>query len=639
MSEELNLPAATAESKERPYIERVLGMVVAVVCGLMMAGGVVVVFLGVIYRYFLSNPLQWTNEAATSALVGVTFLGGALTLYRNEHIGVLAVRNRLAGRWEQLAAGFSAWVVFIVSAGLTWSSVPLLRNIAGQTTTSGLLPASIFYYPLLIGGAAMCVFAMFRVARVELYAIAISAGIVAVIVGALMLGTSAISITGTMSVWFMLIAIIVCLLVGIPVSYSLGAGGLVYMGVTHSVPLVQFAQEMESGTENFVLLAIPFFVLAGLVMEVNGMSRRLIDFLSLLLGRVRGGMSLVLIVSMAVFSGISGSKSADVVAVGSVMTPAMRRAGHDDNDSVALLAATAVMGETIPPCINMIILGYVANVSIGGLFLAGILPAGIMAVALAAIAILVARRTMSLRDNSAAVSGPEGVETTPPRQSVSMRHILSSTGGALSAIAMILIIFGGIEGGIATPTEVSSVAVIYALVVGGLAFREMPWRSFGDFWVRSASMSGMILFIVASAQLLTYILTVNTIPQRMAAALTGVAASSGTWAFLLISIGMLIVMGSVLEGAPALILFGPLLLPAATELGINPLHFGILLVISMGIGLFAPPLGVGLYTACAVGRTSVESVAWPIAKYLVVIFVVLLLIAFVPAITLTLPGQ
>jgi tripartite ATP-independent transporter DctM subunit len=181
------------------------------------------------------------------------------------------------------------------------------------------------------------------------------------------------------------------------------------------------------------------------------------------------------------------------------------------------------------------------------------------------------------------------------------------------------------------------VAVLYALVVGGLAFREMTLRSFADFLVRSASLSGMILFIIASAEMLSYLLTVNLIPQQMAADLAGLGASAGPWLFMLIAIVMLVVMGSVLEGAPALIVFGPLLFPAAQKLGIHPLHFGIVLVIAMGIGLFAPPLGVGLYTACAVGGVSMESVARPILKYLAVLAVALLLIAFVPAITLALP--
>jgi tripartite ATP-independent transporter DctM subunit len=303
----------------------------------------------------------------------------------------------------------------------------------------------------------------------------------------------------------------------------------------------------------------------------------------------------------------------------------MRKSGHDENDAVALLSATAVMGETIPPCINMIILGYVANVSIGGLFMAGLLPAGVMAAGLILITVLTARRAAGRRTRRAQPGLP------------SPWHVIRTAGGAASAFVMILIIVGGIIGGVATPTEVSAVAVVYALVVGALAFREMTWRSLGDFWVRSASLAGMVLFIVASAQMLSYVLTVNLIPQRMAADLTSFGSTSGTWAFLLLSIAVLIVMGSVLEGAPALIIFGPLLLPAAQQLGVNPLHFGILLIISMGLGLFAPPLGVGLYTACAVGGVSMERVARPVLKYLAIIFISLLLIAFVPAITLTIP--
>ena len=288
------------------------------------------------------------------------------------------------------------------------------------------------------------------------------------------------------------------------------------------------------------------------------------------------------------------------------------------------------MGETIPPCINMIILGYVANVSIAGLFMAGLLPALVMALGLVLVAVLTARGPRA-RDGSA-LPWQAGA-----RRSRSLGDVVRTTGGALTGVVLIVIIVGGIVGGVATPTEVSAVAVIYALLVGAVLFREMSWRSFGDFMVRSASLSGMILFIVAAAELLSYLLTVNLIPQHMAAALAGIGSSTGSWAFLLIAIGMLIVMGSVLEGAPALIIFGPLLLPAAQRLGVNPLHFGILLIIAMGIGLFAPPLGVGLYTACAVGGVPMERVARPIVKYLAIVFVALLLIAFVPAITLALP--
>ena len=596
---------------------------------MILATGVVVVFLNVIFRYFLSNPLQWGDEVAIAVLIAITFMGAALALYRSEHLGVRAFRNRLTGRWAERADGFSAWVALVVSVCLTRASVPLLQSVAGQTTLSGLLPASIDYYPLLAGGGAMSVFALFHVSRVPARARWESASVVMALVAVFVLwGAVAPAAAGT-AIWVMLAIDAACLVAAVPVAFALAAGSLSYMAVTNSLPVVQFGEVMQSGVASFVLLAIPFFVLAGLVMGVNGMSHRLIAFLDMVIGRLRGGLSVVMIAAMAVFSGISGSKSADVAAVGSIMIPAMRDSGYDENDAVALLAASAVMGETIPPCINMIILGYVANVSIAGLFMAGLLPAAVMAVGLILVAVLQAR---DLRAPDAALA--------PWRAKAGRRslgYVLRTTGGALTAVLLIVIIVGGIVGGVATPTEVSSVAVVYALLVGGLAFREMSWHSFADFLVRSASLSGMILFIVASAQLLSYLLTVNLIPQHMAAGLADIGSSSGTWAFLLIAMGMLIVMGSVLEGAPALIIFGPLLLPAARNLGVDPLHFGILLIISMGIGLFAPPLGVGLYTACAVGEIPVERVAWPIMRYLAIIFVALLLIAFVPSITLAVP--
>ncbi len=591
-------------------------------CAVVLAGGVCVVAAGVVFRYALDSPLEWGDEAGIAVLIAITFLGAALTLHRSEHLGVDAFRALLTGRWAERVDGFAAWVVLAVSACLAWASVPLLDSVSGQTTASGLLPASIDYVPLLVGGVAMSVFAVFHLTRIPPRPLLASGVVVAAVVAALVAWGMLAPASPGVAVWLMLAIDTACLVAAVPVAFALAAGSLGYIAATGSMPIVAFSQQMQSGVGNFVLLAIPFFVLAGLVMGVNGMSGRLVAFLDMVLGGVRGGMSVVMVAAMAVFSGISGSKSADVAAVGSIMLPAMRQTGYDEDDAVALLAASAVMGETIPPCINMIILGYVANVSIGGLFVAGLLPAGVMALGLVLVAVLAARS--GGRPRAATVRRRPGA-------------VLRVTAGALAAFLLILIIVAGIVGGVATPTEVSSIAVLYALLVGGLAFREMGWRSFRAFLGRSASLSGMILFIVASAQMLSYLLTVNLIPQHMAAAMAGIGASSGVWVFLLLSIAMLVVMGSVLEGAPALIIFGPLLFPAAQRLGVNPLHFGILLIISMGIGLFAPPLGVGLYTACAVGQVPVGRVVRPIAKYLAVLFAALLLIAFVPSITLALP--
>jgi tripartite ATP-independent transporter DctM subunit len=374
---------------------------------------------------------------------------------------------------------------------------------------------------------------------------------------------------------------------------------------------------MARGIDNFVLLAIPFFILVGYLMEANGMSVRLIALLERLVGRMRGGLNVVMVLAMVIFSGISGSKMADVAAVGSVLIPAVRRSGQNPGKGVALLAASAVMAETIPPCINLIILGFVANLSIGGLFMAGLLPAGLMALALIGTAVAFGVRT------------PPGEGVREPTGRL--------WSGAAATLGLIVIIFGGFKTGFATATEISAFGALYALVVGGIAFRELSFRSAARCFVVAANRSGLVLFIVAAAQSLAFVLTLQQVPHAVAELLIGLSQGGGAGLFMLLSIGILIVMGSILEGAAALIIFGPLLMPVAVQLGIGPLHYGVVLVIAMGIGLFAPPLGLGLYGACLIGGVPIEVTVKPMLAYLGLLLACLVVIAFVPEMALWLP--
>jgi tripartite ATP-independent transporter DctM subunit len=309
-----------------------------------------------------------------------------------------------------------------------------------------------------------------------------------------------------------------------------------------------------------------------------------------------------------------------VAAVGSVLVPAARKSGQKPGDAVALLAASAVMAETIPPCVNLIILGFVTNLSIGGLFMAGLLPSALMALALIGLVVLLGSRT-----TVPVVLGPETGGTR------------GMWGSGIAAFGLIALIFGGYRSGFATATEISAFAVAYAVVTGALAFRETSWRGLGRVLRHAAVRSGMVLFIVAAAQSLAYVLTLQQIPHAIAELLVSISASHGSWLFLLLSIAILIVMGSVLEGAAALIIFGPLLMPVARQLGIDPLHYGVVLVIGMGIGLFAPPLGLGLYGSCLIGGVKLEETVWPIMKYLGLLFACLIVIALVPPIATMLP--
>jgi len=618
---------------------KVLENAVAAITGLILVAGVSVVFASVLFRYILNRPIQWSFEAATTGLVAVTFLGGALALARGEHMGVTVLLRRLTAPRRRLAEAVSAAIVLVDAIAMTLSARQVLASVAGQSTPSGHLPASIFYVPMLIGGVAMICFAAVKLTHFPLRTVLAGAGTLVVVVVVWLAWARLAPATQPSPVGLLVLGVAVCLVIGVPVAFALITGALLYFGNDGSVPLSLLAQQMESGVENFVLLAIPFFILAGLVMELNGMSRRLIALLDALLGGVRGGLALVTIAGMALFSGMSGSKTADVAAVGSVMVPAQRQAGNDDAEAVALVAATAVMGETIPPCVNMIILGFVANISIGGLFLAGILPAVFMGLSLVVLAVLAAPR-ISKKGGKQASEEPPGSDSegfvaaaVGVRRPKTFREWLGLLAGAGSALLMIALILGGILLGFATPTEVSAFAVVYALLIGVIFFREMTVKSVISFFVRSAALSGMVLFIVASAQIVGYVLTIEQVPRNLALAMTQLAQGTGTWAFILLSILMLIVFGSVLEGAPALVIFGPLLIPVAVSLGINELQFGIVLIIAMGIGLFSPPIGVGLYTACVVGQVPMERVARPMLKYIALLVATLLAVAFIPAFT------
>lgn len=587
---------------------------------LVLAVDVLAVFFSVVWRYFLHDPVDWAEEVARALLMLLVFLGASIGLAKGQHLGIDSVRGMLPERGRIFAIQCCNWVVLAVAATLAYSGAQLLMSSRGQITPFGL-PQVLLVAPVFIGGVLFLVFSLRNLAGGPRGPV-VASGLAMAALGGFVFALQALApaVSPQAGSW-MLLAFVFCLVGGVPIAFALAFSSGLYFTLNPTLPLVVYSQQVAAGADHFVLLAIPFFVLAGLVMEVNGMSSRLIELLVRAVGRVRGGINLIMITAVAFFSGISGSKLADVAAVGGIMMPAVRRCQQDENEAAGLLAATAVMAETIPPCINLIIFGFVANVSIGGLFIAGLVPAAFLAVSLGVLAVIV------------------GTRADPAQAFPNQRRLLTLIGGALVGLVMILMIGKGVTSGVATSTEVSAFAVVYALLVGGLAFRELTWRSVYRLFVDSAALAGSILFIVAAASSLSYALTIEQIPQNLASAMIDVGHTYGVWLFLLISIALMVVFGSVLEGAPALIIFGPLLTPIAAQLGMRELHYGIVLVIAMGLGLFSPPVGLGLYATCAVTGTRMANVVRPMAKYLAVLFVALLVIAFVPSLTLWLPGQ
>ncbi len=612
-------PGAGTRSGLNRFVTAPLLTAVDALAALLLAADLVVVALSVLYRYILDAPLVWSDDVARGLMVALSFFGAAGALARGENIGIAFLVDRLPPGPRRTVDATGSLLVTVTAGAVALYAFQLGQMTTGQTTGSGL-PLEWSFYPMAAAGACMAVFGLDRLLRLRPADIAAAAAIVAVIAGAAIAWAAISPATTPGAGVLMLAGFLACLAAGVPIGFVLALSALIYVWVDGSLPGVIFAQQMARGIDNFVLLAIPFFILVGYLMEANGMSARIIELLERLVGRVRGGLNVVMVLSMVVFSGISGSKMADVAAVGSVLIPAARRSRQDPGAAVALLAASAVMAETIPPCINLIILGFVANLSIGGLFMAGLLPAGLMALALILAAIAFGARPSR--------ADWDAVQHTPMR---------TLWGGLAATLGLLLIIFGGFRSGFATATEISAFAALYALVVGGIAFRELRPAAAARTFVHAATRSGLVLFIVASAQAVAFLLTLQQIPHALAELMVSLSSANGHWLFMLLSILILVVMGSVLEGAAALIIFGPLLVPVAAQLGIAPLHYGIVLVIAMGIGLFAPPLGLGLYGACLIGEVPVEATVKPMLGYLSLLLLCLLLIAFAPPITLWLP--
>ena len=596
-----------------------LRLVDAVAAGL-LAADLIVVSLSVFYRYVLNAPIEWADDVARGLMVAMSFFGAAGALARNENASVAFFVEKLGLQARRRVDAVAALVVLATAGSVAWYAIALGQFTTGQTTGSGL-PLELTFYPMGAGALCMTIFALALFCRRKLSDIAVAV-ILAMVLASAAYGWRFVGAGAMRTGLPMILSFVGCLTGGVPIGFALAFTALIYIWIDGALPGLIFAQQMARGIDNFVLLAIPFFILVGYLMEANGMSVRLIALLERLVGRARGGLNVVMVLSMVIFSGISGSKMADVAAVGSVLIPAARRSRQSPGGAVALLAASAVMAETIPPCINLIILGFVANLSIGGLFMAGLFPAALMALALIGAVILLG-----------------GDARLPAEARLSTAPLSQLWRGAIVTLGLLVIIFAGFRFGVATATEISAFAALYALVVGGAAFRELGPRAAARSFVNAATRSGLVLFIVAAAQALAFVLTLQQVPHALAEEMIALSQNAGPWMFLLLSIAILIVMGSILEGAAALIIFGPLLVPVAGQIGINELHFGVVLVIAMGIGLFAPPLGLGLYGACLIGGVPIETTVRPMLGYLGLLLVCLLVIAFVPGLTLWLPHR
>lgn len=417
-------------------------------------------------------------------------------------------------------------------------------------------------------------------------------------------------------------AFVVLLLAAVPIAIALGATGTIGLYLTPGGGdlFAAVPSEVFSSLNSFPLLTIPLFILAGNIMAQGGVANRLMNFAEGTVGRGKGGFGIAIVASALFFHGISGSSTADTAAIARVSLPTLKQQRYPLPFSAALLAAAGATALLIPPSVDFIIVGIAANISIAGLFAGGIIPALINAMALVVWVVYQARR-----------HGYGG-----QMQHISMRQISLTFIKAVPALFMIVIILGGILSGIFTPTEASVVAVVYGLVIALFIYRDLPLATLRSVFANSIRLAGMVMLVIAMSALLSFSFTINLIPVDLASWIADVAHNK--YVFLLLVQVLFFIIGMVMDGVPAELVLMPILTPIAVRYGINPIHFGVLVVANIGLGLAHPPVGLCLNTACAVARLPIEKTIRPLLPFMALQWVTLMIITYVEGFSMFLPN-
>jgi tripartite ATP-independent transporter DctM subunit len=419
----------------------------------------------------------------------------------------------------------------------------------------------------------------------------------------------------------LLVSFVLLLGLGVPIAICIGlSAGLTLLLSVDALPAVTtLAQRIATGLDSFALLAIPFFILAGQLMNRGGIARRLVNFARSLLGMLPGGLAYVHILAAMLFGAISGSAVAAASAIGGMMGPRMREAGYGRGFSAAVNITSATTGLLIPPS-NILIIYSLASggVSIAALFIAGYLPGLLVGLLLMAVAAYT-----GIRKGYA--------DATPWRA----RRVLRDFFDAMASLFLIVVVIGGIVGGIFTATEAAAVAVLYAFVLSVLIYREIPWRELPDILLRTSTTAGVVMILIGTSMGMSWVLAYENIPQTLTATLVSLAGSE--IGILLIINAVLLTVGTVMDMTPAVLIFTPILLPIVTELGMDPIHFGILMVLNLCVGLCTPPVGSVLFVGTQVAETTIERVVGPLLPFFLAMVAALLLVTFIPEISLFLP--
>ncbi|KOF54381.1 MULTISPECIES: TRAP transporter large permease subunit [unclassified Achromobacter] len=594
-------------------LDQALGWLVEVPAAILVVAEIVILFAGVVARYALHTPLVWSDELASLLFLWLAMLGAVVALRRGEHMRMAALVNRAgpAARAVLEMVAIAAALAFLLMVLAPGYDYALEEQ---YVTTAALEIPNIWRAAALpVGTALMMAVALLRLlAQAQWRVTGAALLLVAAVVGVMALLQPAFAPLGNANLLVFFVGIVAAsVFAGVPIAFAFGLATFGYLALTTDVPLMVVVGRMDEGMSHLILLAVPLFVFLGLLIEMTGMATRMVAFLASLLGHVRGGLSYVLIGAMYVVSGISGAKAADMAAVAPVLFPEMRKRGARDGELVALLSATGAQTETVPPSLVLITIGSVTGVSITALFTGGLLPAVVLGAMLCMVVWWRHRRHDPGRVRKA-----------------TGREIGRSFVVALPALALPFVIRAAVVEGVATATEVSTIGIVYAALVGLLVYRCFDARRLMPMLVDTACLSGAILLIIGTATAMAWALTQSGFSSQLAQFMGGLPG--GAYTFMAVSIVAFIVLGSVLEGIPAIVLFGPLLFPIAHQMGIHEVHYAMVVILAMGIGLFAPPFGVGYYAACAIGKVSPDAGIRPIIGYMCSIAAGTVIVAAIP---------
>lgn len=598
-------------------LDRLLGHLVEFPVAILVVAEVVILFAGIIARYVVHQPLIWSDELASILFLWLAMLGAVVAFRRGEHMRMTALVGMMNPQRRAFfdvvaTVGAMAFLLFIVYPAYDYAHEETYITTPALEITNAWRAAA-----LPVGAGLMIVSALIKLFQVSnLRHVVTAIALIGVLTLVFWLLGPSLKPLGNINLLIFFVGVVAALVLsGVPIAFSFGLATFGYLALTTNVPMIVVIGRMDEGMSHLILLAVPLFVFLGVLIEMTGMARAMVQFLASLLGHVRGGLSYVLIGAMYLVSGISGAKAADMAAVAPVLFPEMKARGAKPGDLVALLSATGAQTETIPPSLVLITIGSVTGVSIAALFTGGLLPGVVLAVMLC----FVVWRRYRHEDLS---------------------HVTRATGRqigrafviALPALALPFIIRASVVEGVATATEVSTIGIVYSIVAGLFIYRQFDWARLKPMLVDTASLSGAILLIIGAATGMAWALTQSGFSRELAAAMTGLPG--GPITFLAVSIVAFIILGSVLEGIPAIVLFGPLLFPIARQVGVHEVHYAMVVILSMGIGLFAPPFGVGYYAACAIGRVNPDEGMRPIWGYLAALILGIILVAAVPWISI-----